>query len=334
MNYDELKELHGDIVNRMIEETLKGNYNHAEPSEIVSMKRDIGQYFPDNEQQKDFDIIYKVVIVVRSHPFVKQVISEEETEFYLQMLYSNASTVIKNWVAIGNAFYAGNLEDVEIFEMPFPMKKLSGANCVTVYGTIISSDGVGQSLTLTDETDYQDIFLRLRKDANAMWLHDYVTELSHGVNMNPNGTSKGWETTIREVKKKPVPKKFSQQPLELSKTTSSKIVTECKTMSELMALPDGSTFKVPIGKVTVNHTTGVLNMYGYNEGFEGLKLETGTNLFMNKERKSFAPIVQKLTELGFDLDEAVLLSTPIMVQGVKQISAKGNAWYPELEILN
>lgn len=203
---------------------------YAEPEAVTSMARNIGFHTdPDFEptEKKPFEIVYKVIIVIRDNPLLlEQATDSEGIDAYHRTIYGAAKERVRLWYAAAIATYMGLTFDDIDFNDPrmggikptIALPRKTGSPTITVFGDVVDSDGRTHNMTVTDQTRPEHVLNRIQY---ATWLWDEVTKIGHEVDMNQwgkmpyRGVSKGKKSTTsrgRSPKKTTTVTKPAQKP--------------------------------------------------------------------------------------------------------------------------
>lgn len=165
----------------------------SDPSVITSMLRNVviaenldGDELTDINKQGD--IVYNVITVVRNNPaFLSTALDENEYNDRLNTLYTIAAQCFQTWKLIAQDVYYGY--EPAFDEMPSidyeALPPRAGAPNISVFGTIIDNEGRSISLTITDKSIPQEVYVKLKY---TFGLYDLITEMSHGIDLNQYNT--------------------------------------------------------------------------------------------------------------------------------------------------
>ena len=155
----------------------------TDPAIVTSQVRNLGYSADpefDAERNPRWDVIYNVVIVVRDNPALYKTASDEELTAINQKLFATAAERVWLWYRTAVDVWEGK-EEPTVQTLKHQMPDRPGAPNVTIYGSIMDKAGRTISLTVTDQSQPDTIYKFIRQQ---MWLYDYATKVSLGVDFN------------------------------------------------------------------------------------------------------------------------------------------------------
>lgn len=339
----------------------------TDPAIVLSQSRNLGWSSDpefDAERGSVFEIVYNLVIVVRDNPALYNGATLEERIAVNQKLFATAAERVWLWYRTAVDIWEGQ-EEPTVKELKHHMPDRPGAPNITIFGNIMDKAGRYLSMTVTDQSNPEDLYRFARQ---SLWLYDYATQVSFGVEMNNEGKMPYRNTTAgdgikgspkaKKAAKKSEPKEDPEVPLgsvaaagrgappKPRKANSPKVNAPvvCEFFAELRALEPGQQFKLTLSSVTIKKsskgTEDVLNFFGFFEGLRGEKeIDDKDNAYIYSNRQSFKDVVAKLKEWGISqeqLEEGYTFGsdTEVWLIGDKLASSRGtgSAYYDNLTI--
>lgn len=328
-----------------------------DPKVILNMKRNIGWRSIDSGlNDGQYDIIYEVFIIVRRNETLfeqmKADFPVDYTTKYFDTVYSEVNNRVNGWMDLatrtwmgGNAFELTEQEKT-LLSLPPSIPAEDGAATITIWGSIMDSEGRMINLTVTDQTIFSEVLAEI---PYMIGVYDAVTDISYGEDLTPYGNPKvrkttavGAEMTKRKAPAKSNPKKPGD-PKSDSKKSSYKSAAPpvaCEYMSEVRSLENGTTFTLKVGRAAViSPKTGskLLTFNGFAKNAENKpNLDVSASVFIHDNRAGYGSVIEALESMGVTLDvgQNHVFETPITIQAKKMVSANGaSSYYVDVKII-
>lgn len=293
----------------------------SDPDVVMSTHRNIG-YKP--EGSSEFEVVFDVVGVVRDNPAIRTSVEE-----WPELISNALGETIWKWYECAVRVWNGNPSADELNETTFPLPPRTGSANITVFGVMLDRQGRHFSVTVTDQTNYDDIVALI---PYQIGMYDAVTKISGDVDLSPYGNMKYRKTTSVKHEQKSWGGNRSNNRSYGNNNRSSapqEPVSHCANTSELKNAPVDQPVTFDVYKLSLSAKpdgTNVLNLYG--KGADG-NTDNDTGMFVYSNRSWYPALMNNLTKSVPEMANPGTkeFDSPLKFVVTKRATQKGSFYY-------